>query len=132
MRLKDRIAIVTGAASGFGRAIAEAFAREGAQVTVADMNEAGARHVAAGIGAAAAFACDVSRKTDVDALVAKTVATFGGLDIVVNNAGTTHRNQSLLNVTEAEFDLAPFRGSYCRIIVVDEVGRRAWGNPIWP
>ena len=105
MRLKDRIAIVTGAASGFGRAIAEAFAREGAQVTVADMNEAGARHVAADIGAsAAAFACDVSRKTDVDALVAKTVATFGGLDIVVNNAGTTHRNQPLLNVTEAEFD----------------------------
>ena len=105
MRLENRIAIVTGAASGFGRAIAEAFAREGARVMIADINEAGAQQVAAGIGpSAAAFTCDVSRKTDIDALVAKTVATFGGLDIVVNNAGTTHRNQPLLNVTEAEFD----------------------------
>lgn len=105
MRLKDRIAIVTGAASGFGRAIAEAFAREGAQVMIADVNGAGALEIAAGIGAfAAAFTCDVSRKQDVDALVAKIVATFGGLDIMVNNAGTTHRNQPLLNVTEAEFD----------------------------
>jgi 3-oxoacyl-[acyl-carrier protein] reductase len=105
MRLENRIAIVTGAASGFGRAIAEAFAREGAQVMIADIDEAGARHLAAAIGSsAAASTCDVSRKADVDALVAKTVATFGGLDIVVNNAGTTHRNQPLLNVAEAEFD----------------------------
>lgn len=105
MRLENRIAIVTGAASGFGRAIAEAFAREGAQVMIADRNEAGAHQVASGIGAgAAAFACDVSRKADVDALVAKAVALFGGLDIMVNNAGTTHRNQPLLGVGEAEFD----------------------------
>jgi 3-oxoacyl-[acyl-carrier protein] reductase len=105
MRLRDRIAIVTGAASGFGRAIAEAFAREGAKVMIADVDGAGARDAAARIAAsAAAITCDVSRKTDVDALVAKTVATFGGLDIVVNNAGTTHRNQPLLDVAEAEFD----------------------------
>jgi 3-oxoacyl-[acyl-carrier protein] reductase len=105
MRLKDRIAIVTGAASGFGRAIAEAFAREGAKVMIADVDGAGARDAAAAIAAsAAAVICDVARKADVEAMVAATVATFGGLDIVVNNAGTTHRNQSLLTVTEAEFD----------------------------
>ena len=105
MRLKDKIAIVTGAASGFGRGIAEAFAREGAKVLVADLNEAGARDVVAGIGpAAGAFACDVSKKADVDAMVAEAVRRFGGLDIIVNNAGTTHKNQSLMTVTEAEFD----------------------------
>ena len=105
MRLRDRIAIVTGAASGFGRAIAEAFAREGAKVMIADVGGAGARDAAAAIAAsAAAVTCDVARKADVEAMVAATVATFGGLDIVVNNAGTTHRNQSLLTVTEAEFD----------------------------
>jgi 3-oxoacyl-[acyl-carrier protein] reductase len=105
MRLRDRIAIVTGAASGFGRAIAEAFAREGAKVMIADVDGAGARDAAAAIAAsAAAVTCDVARKADVEAMVAATVATFGGLDIVVNNAGTTHRNQSLLTVTEAEFD----------------------------
>jgi 3-oxoacyl-[acyl-carrier protein] reductase len=105
MRLSDRIAIVTGAASGFGRAIAEAFAREGAKVMIADVDGAGARAAAAAIAAsAAAVTCDVARKADVEAMVAKTVATFGGLDIVVNNAGTTHRNQPLLDVTEAEFD----------------------------
>ena len=105
MRLRDRIAIVTGAASGFGRAIAEAFAREGAKVRIADVDGAGARDAAAAIAAsAAAVTCDVARKADVEAMVAATVATFGGLDIVVNNAGTTHRNQPLLDVTEAEFD----------------------------
>jgi 3-oxoacyl-[acyl-carrier protein] reductase len=105
MRLSDRIAIVTGAASGFGRAIAEAFAREGAKVMIADVDGAGARAAAAAIAAsAAAVTCDVARKADVEAMVAETVATFGGLDIVVNNAGTTHRNQPLLDVTEAEFD----------------------------
>ena len=72
---------------------------------IADVGGAGARDAAAAIAAsAAAVTCDVARKADVEAMVAATVATFGGLDIVVNNAGTTHRNQSLLTVTEAEFD----------------------------
>jgi len=105
MRLKGRIAIVTGGASGFGRGIAEAFAREGANVMVADRDTRGAAAAAAGIGTAAVpFTCDVAVKADVEAMVAACVRTFGGLDILVNNAGVTHRNQSLLTVTEEEFD----------------------------
>ncbi len=105
MRLAGKIAIVTGAASGFGRGIAEAFAREGANVMIADRDTKGAAQVAAGIGQAAVpFTCDVSLKADVDAMVAACVQTFGGLDILVNNAGVTHKNQSLLTVTEEDFD----------------------------
>jgi 3-oxoacyl-[acyl-carrier protein] reductase len=105
MRLGGKIAIVTGAASGFGRGIAEAFAEEGALVMIADRDTKGAAAVAAGIGdAAVPFTCDVSVKADVDAMVAACVATFGGLDILVNNAGVTHTNQSLMTVTEEEFD----------------------------
>jgi 3-oxoacyl-[acyl-carrier protein] reductase len=105
MKLKDKVAIVTGGASGFGKAIAETYAREGAKVMVADINGQGAREVANSIGEAAAhIACDVSKKADVDAMVAETVKTFGGVDIMVNNAGYTHKNQWLLNVTEEEFD----------------------------
>jgi 3-oxoacyl-[acyl-carrier protein] reductase len=105
MRLANKVAIVTGAASGFGKAIAETFAREGAKVVVADINGQGARDVAQGIGAAATHvAVDVSKRADVEAMVGEAVKTFGGLDIMVNNAGTTHRNQPMLDVTEAEFD----------------------------
>jgi 3-oxoacyl-[acyl-carrier protein] reductase len=105
MRLADKIAIVTGAASGFGRGIAERFAKEGAKVVVADLNGKGARDVAKGIGSAAIdVVCDVSKKSDVDAMVAAAVKAFGGVDIMVNNAGFTHKNQSMLTVTEAEFD----------------------------
>ena len=105
MKLKDKVAIVTGGASGFGKAIAETYAREGAKVMVADINGQGAREVANSIGEAAAhIACDESKKADVDAMVAETVKTFGGVDIMVNNAGYTHKNQWLLNVAEEEFD----------------------------
>jgi 3-oxoacyl-[acyl-carrier protein] reductase len=105
MRLESKIAIVTGAASGFGRAIAETFAREGAKVVVADINGQGARDVAQGIGASAIHvAADVSKRAEVEAMVGEAVRSFGGLDIMVNNAGTTHRNQPMLDVTEAEFD----------------------------
>ncbi len=105
MRLSGKVAIVTGAASGFGRGIAEAFAHEGAQVVIADINTKGAAQVASGIGTAALpFTCDVTVKADVEAMIKATVLTFGGLDIVVNNAGTTHRNQPLMTVTEADFD----------------------------
>jgi 3-oxoacyl-[acyl-carrier protein] reductase len=105
MRLENKVAIVTGAASGFGKAIAETFAQEGAKVVVADINGQGARDVARGIGASATHvAVDVSRRADVEAMVGEAVKAFGGLDIMVNNAGTTHRNQPMLDVTEAEFD----------------------------
>lgn len=105
MRLAGKVAIITGAASGFGRGIAEAFAQQGARVVIADINTKGAAQVASLIGTAAVpFTCDVTLKADVEAMIKTTVQTFGGLDIVVNNAGTTHRNQPLMGVTEEEFD----------------------------
>ena len=105
MRLKNKIAIVTGAASGFGRGIAELYAREGAKVVVADINGAGAEEVARAIGGnAVAIKTDVTKRAEVEAMIAKAVTVFGGLDILVNNAGITHKNQSLMTVGEDEFD----------------------------
>ena len=105
MRLKDQIAIVTGAASGFGAEIARQYIAEGAKVALGDINGAGVRALAAELGAnALGVACDVTRRADIDALVAATLQRFGGLHIVVNNAGWTHRNQPLLDVDEATFD----------------------------
>jgi 3-oxoacyl-[acyl-carrier protein] reductase len=106
MRLKDKVTIVTGAASGFGEGIARLYAAEGARVAIADINEAGAQRVAADIGPAAlAVRCDVTQRADIEALVAATRAAFGGrIDVVVNNAGWTHRNGPLLDVDEATFD----------------------------
>ena len=106
MRLAGKVAIITGAASGFGRGIAEAFAAEGAKIVIADLNGEGARAVAQTLGSATALGIttDVTQRADVEAMIAQTVAMFGGLDILVNNAGTTHKNQSLLTVSEADFD----------------------------
>jgi 3-oxoacyl-[acyl-carrier protein] reductase len=105
MRLKDKVAIVTGAASGFGAETARQYVAEGAKVIVADVNAEGAKKVAAELGAnAVAFTCDVTKKADIDAMVADTMKRFGTIDIVVNNAGWTHRNQPLLDVDEATFD----------------------------
>ena len=100
MKLKDKVAVVTGGASGFGRAICEVYAREGAKVLVADINGQGAREVAQDIGKAAAHvAVDVSKRAEVDAMIGEAVKTFGGVDIMVNNAGYTHKNQPMLDVT---------------------------------
>ncbi|HKU85546.1 MAG TPA: glucose 1-dehydrogenase [Casimicrobiaceae bacterium] len=108
MRLEGRIAIVTGAASGFGAGIARRFAEEGARVVVNDVNEAGAQAIASEIagrgGKALACAGDVSRDADVANLVQFALAQCGGLHVVVNNAGTTHRNQPMLDVSEEQFD----------------------------
>jgi len=105
MRLQNKIAIVTGAASGFGAEIARLFASEGAMVVVADLNIAGAKSVASEIGSSAlAIQADVSLRADIDNLVSACISEFGVPDIVVNNAGFTHRNQPLLNVDEALFD----------------------------
>jgi len=105
MRLANKIAIVTGAASGFGAGIAHRYAEEGAHVVVADIDADGARRVAAELPIKGlAMHCDVSRRPDVEALVAATGDRYGRIDIVVNNAGWTHRNGPLLEVDEATFD----------------------------
>ncbi len=104
-RLEGKVALITGAGSGFGLGIAETFAREGARVAIVDINEAAARAAAEGIGAAAiGLAADVSKASDVNRAVAATLAAFGKLDIVVNNAGISHRNRPMLEVEEDEFD----------------------------
>lgn len=106
MRLKDKVAIVTGGASGFGRGMALRFAEEGAKVVVADINGKGAENVAREIGAGAvAVAVDVSRKADIDAMVEAAMDAYGRVDIMVNNAGFTHRNGDMLAVDEESFDL---------------------------
>ena len=105
MKLQGKVAIVTGAASGFGAEIARQYVAEGCQVAVADINEAGAQAVATALGARAiAVRCDVTQRADINTLVAATLQAFGKLDIVVNNAGWTHKNKPLLDVTEDEFD----------------------------
>jgi 3-hydroxybutyrate dehydrogenase len=89
MRLKDRVAIVTGAASGIGKEIAATFAREGAKVVIADLNKGAAQATAEEIGGRGALgvAMDVTDEAQVNAGVAETVKAFGGVDILVSNAG---------------------------------------------
>lgn len=105
MRLKDKVAIVTGGGSGFGAGIVRKFAAEGARVLVADINLDAARAVAAGVGATAlALRVDVTQAADVRAMVEAAESQFGGLDILVNNAGMGHLPQPLEGLPEDEFD----------------------------
>lgn len=104
MRLQGKTALVTGAASGFGKGIAETYAREGAKVAVVDLNEAGAQAVAAELGGEAiAIGCDVSKGDQVEAAAQATRDAFGRLDIVVNNAGWTNPNRPLMETDEETF-----------------------------
>lgn len=103
--LQGKVAIVTGAASGFGAQIARRYVEQGAEVVIADMNLAGGEQLAAELGECAiAVQCDVTKSADVKAAVAACVEKFGVPDIVVNNAGTTHKNQPMLDVDEETFD----------------------------
>lgn len=105
-RLQDKVAIITGGASGFGEGMAKRFAEEGAKVVVADLNAKGAERVASEIGdAAIAVTVDVALRDEIKAMVDAAVQAFGRVDIMVNNAGFTHRNGSLLDVDEDTFDL---------------------------
>ena len=107
MRLKDRKAIVTGAGRGIGRAIAAAFAREGADVAVCDVNYAAVQAVARDLESPGRrilpIALDVTRKAQVDAMVARAAEVFGRADILVNNAGVL-RDAMLHKMTEEDFD----------------------------
>lgn len=105
MRLENKIAVVTGAASGFGEGIAKRFAAEGAKVVIADLNRVAAEKVASAIGEnALAVTADVSKGDDVNAMIDTACEQWGGIDILVNNAGYSHRNRPMLEVTEEEFD----------------------------
>lgn len=108
MRLRGKAAIVTGGGSGFGAGIVRRFVQEGARVLVADLDADAAARVAAdaGAGPGRALPCraDVSVDADVAAMVDQAVAAFGRLDIIVNNAGFTHRNMPMTEVDEATFD----------------------------
>jgi 3-oxoacyl-[acyl-carrier protein] reductase len=100
MRLKDKVAVVTGGGSGFGAGIARRFSEEGATVIVADINAASGERIAREVEGKFVQA-DVTKGDDWAKLL---LAAGGGLDIIVNNAGWTHRNKPYLEVTEAEFD----------------------------
>ena len=103
MRLKGKVAIITGAGSGFGAGIAKRFAEEGARVFIVDIDEKNGNRIAKELNSTFIQA-DVTRGADWARLVGETVAQAGRLDVIVNNAGWTHRNKPYLEVTEAEFD----------------------------
>jgi NAD(P)-dependent dehydrogenase (short-subunit alcohol dehydrogenase family) len=104
-RFENQVVIVTGAGHGIGRAVAERFASEGAQVAVNDLSAARAAEVAETIGdRAIPVACDVSSKASVDALFDRVLARFGKLDILVNNAGNIHAARHFLEADEAWWD----------------------------
>ncbi|SES82831.1 3-oxoacyl-ACP reductase FabG [Anaerobranca gottschalkii] len=107
MRLKDKVAIITGAGRGIGEFTAKRFAQEGAKVVVADLNEADVNKVVEEIkaegGQAIGMIVNVTDREQVDKMVADTLEHFGGLDILVNNAGITADN-TLLKMTQEEWD----------------------------
>jgi NAD(P)-dependent dehydrogenase (short-subunit alcohol dehydrogenase family) len=103
MKLSQKVAVVTGATQGIGLACAQRFIAEGAKVMLVDIKPEGEQAAAALGDQARFFSADVSQKADVDAMVAATIAAFGRIDVLINNAGVTHA-ADFLDVTEDDFD----------------------------
>lgn len=134
MKLANKVAVVTGAASGIGQATAEIFAEDGASVTVADVNVEAAERVVAGIiqrsGRAIAVRTDVSKAGDAQAMVAATVEAFGGLDILVSNAGAMLLGTAV-STSEEDWDrifAVNVRGGFlCSKYAIPEMRKRGGG-----
>src|SRR5690606_37650133 len=130
MRLKDKVAVITGGASGFGEGMARRFAQEGARIVVADINAKGARRVAGELGPQAiAVAADIAQRAEFAAMIKAAMEAYGRIDIMVNNAGYTHRNADMLQVDEATFDLiaavnmkAIYYAALCVVPIMDKQG----------
>jgi len=137
MILKDKVAIVTGAGQGLGKAFAEAFASEGASAVVADVAIDNAQNVVDGItkngGSALAVKCNVADRADIEAMVNKVVSTYGHLDILVNNAGII-RPAVILKMTEEQWDAVlgvHLRGSFsCLQYAAREMKKQQYGRII--
>ena len=105
MRLKGKIAVVTGGASGFGEGIVRKFVAEGARVIIVDINLTAAEKLATELeNACSAYQCDVSKSDSMEALKNHVVSEHGKLDVLVNNAGITHLPQAMEDISEQEFD----------------------------
>lgn len=132
--IKDKVAVVTGAAAGLGKAIALGLAAEGVKVAVCDINENGIKAVAKEItgkgGASLALKADVSKETEVRAMVAEVLEKFAAIDILVNNAGVVGRQGPWAELPEQDFDFVVgvnFKGVYlcCRAVVPHLMKRRS-------
>lgn len=134
MRLKDKVAIITGSTKGIGKETARTFAREGAKVVICGTNEGLIKEVVAEIKAAGAealgFRVDVSKRADVDVMVAEVLKAWGRIDILVNNAGIT-ADAMLKKMTEEQFDRViniNLKGVYnCAQAVLDAMTEQGGG-----
>lgn len=133
VRLKDKVAVITGAGKGIGRATALKFAKEGAKVVVCDMDSSltdTVRQVLAQDGSAIGFRLDVTDTASIDAMVRDVLAAYGRIDVLVNNAGIVMDAQ-LKNMTEEQFDKVidvNLKGTYnCTRAVVDTMIRQKSG-----
>ena len=104
MRLFNKVALITGSASGFGKGMAERFTKEGAKVAIIDINIEAAKSLSKKLGKnTIAIYCDVTKAEDIEKAVNLTIEKLGTIDIVINNAGWTHLNQPMLEVDEETF-----------------------------
>lgn len=108
MKLKDKVAVITGAASGMGRAIAIRYAQEGAKVVVADINPEGAQDTVSAIqaagGVAVAVLCNVAKEEDIQNMINTAVSEYGTLDILVNNAGIMDNMEPPADISDEQWD----------------------------